>query len=98
MLMESTPLPLDSFEESLIQDVDFILEGKEKIDKKVINKTFTLLQFKILQYSHQSNTFNDNKFFRGYVGHKIRKDFRKDLYNFVSEYLKERGKTKWKRE
>jgi hypothetical protein len=81
---------LEKFKFMLKSDIDFILEGKI-ITKENLNRTAFFVYPKIARFSHK--TFNDKQYMMaGYIGHKMRENFRNELTEFVKEYLKEKLK------
>lgn len=82
---------LEKFKIMLKSDIDFILEGKI-LTTENINRTAFFVYPKISRFSHK--TFNDKKYLMsGYIGHKVRENFRKELTDFVKDYLKEKLNT-----
>lgn len=92
--MTEIEFPLDKFKKDIKADIDFIMEGKKCFDKERI---MGLIMPKIANYSHSTFSYDD-ELFKHYVGHTVRKDFRKDLIKYAKEYIKykelEYGNTK----
>jgi hypothetical protein len=82
---------LEKFKLMLKSDIDFILEGKEITQNNVARAAYFVYP-KIARFSHK--TFNDRQYMMaGYIGHKMRENFRKELTDFVKDYLKEKLKS-----
>lgn len=77
---------LDDFKNTLKTEVDFILRPKTVADKE---KILNLVMPKITNYSHQTFNEHSNPLFKHFVGHQVRKGFRKDLINFIKAYIQE---------
>ena len=75
---------LDNFKGSLKADVDFILKPKSIEDK---TKILSLVLPRITSYSHQTFDEHSNPLFKHYVGHQVRKDFRRELTNYIKKYI-----------
>ena len=79
---------LEKFKYMLKSDIDFILDGKI-ITRENLNRAAFFVYPKIARFSHK--TFNDRQYMMaGYIGHKMRENFRNELTEFVKEYLREK--------
>lgn len=81
----SNNCPLDDFKESLKRDIDYILEGK-KSSKVQKDKVFNIISARITNYSHEVFSY-ENKCFKHYSGHSVRKSFRKEINQFIKSYI-----------
>ena len=84
--MEKLATPLEKFKEELINDIDFIIGGREQLtneEKSIIAK---LINARIAIYSHEIPDCG-LKGIGGYVNHKMRENQRKELKQFVTKYI-----------
>lgn len=86
--MTELELPLDKFKKDIKLDIDFIMEGKTSFNKERI---MGLIMPKIANYSHSTFSFEDDRF-KHYVGHAVRKDFRKELVRYARDYINSKEK------
>lgn len=79
---------LDEFIESEKQKISSLL--KENNSRKKIKE---IIMEDTKNYSHVVHN-DGNRFMRGFVGHKVRMDFKKDMRKILFEHLKKIVKTK----
>jgi hypothetical protein len=69
--------------------VDFILRPKTIKD---VDKIAELISLKVSSFSHTAFPEQASQFYKGYTGHLIRKNFRRDLMIEIREYIRSKLK------
>jgi REP element-mobilizing transposase RayT len=69
--------------------VDFLIRPKTEKDTE---KIMEFIMLKIDSYSHTAFNEESNKFYRGILGHRIRKQYRKNIAQTLRPYIRDKLK------